>query len=358
VVACVLFLYPPIVTPMLVIWKDCLMAGFLVLGVAMFYDQRRNVRLGGLGVLFIASAMRYNALAATLPLVVFGFEWERGMRRLPKYAIAIGAWLAISALALGLNTLLTDRKMHFWASTFALADITGTLAHVDRHVPDEELRPLLAPTQIRIDRDYHVTLRSLYKPATSTQLIAGPDRLWTVPIAGIEPTPEPQREAIGRAWSEIVFGNAGAFLRYRADVFAEILGLRKKFEGATVMRRRSQVPERLAAMGIADTRSGFTMAAERALVWTDRKTSRFSPWLYAVLALVLLAFSRRNRDVLALLSSGLVMEASMFALGATPDYRYSHWLVITTCLSVAILIARRYALARHSSGTPAASPPA
>ena len=112
--------------------------------------------------------MRYNALAATLPLVLLVFEWERGKRWLRRYAIAIGAWLAITLLAFAINSALTDRKMYFWHSTLALADITGTLAYVDEDLPDAELRPLLAPTEIKIDHDIHASLRAKYRPDTFT----------------------------------------------------------------------------------------------------------------------------------------------------------------------------------------------
>jgi hypothetical protein len=67
----------------------------------------------------------------------------------------------------------------------------------------------------------------------------------------------------------------------------------------------------------------------------------FRPHLYVLLSLALLWFARRERFVLALLLSGLVMELTMLPLGATPDYRYSHWLVVTTCLSIVILVAKR-----------------
>jgi hypothetical protein len=63
--------------------------------------------------------------------------------------------------------------------------------------------------------------------------------------------------------------------------------------------------------------------------------------MYLVIALVLLPLAIRHRDVLALLLSGLGLEASLFPLAPTPDYRYSHWLVICTLLAIIMLTARR-----------------
>jgi hypothetical protein len=41
------------------------------------------------------------------------------------------------------------------------------------------------------------------------------------------------------------------------------------------------------------------------------------------------------------LLSGIGLEASLFLLAASPDYRYSHWLVVCTCIAIVMLVARR-----------------
>ena len=61
--------------------------------------------------------------------------------------------------------------------------------------------------------------------------------------------------------------------------------------------------------------------------------------LRAALARCCSGSAGRERDVLAIVLSGLCMELTMLRLGATPDYRYSHWLVVTTCLAIVMLIA-------------------
>lgn len=343
--ACVVLLFPPVLVPMAVIWKDCLMAGFLMLGVAGLLDARRNVRLAALVPIVLATALRYNALAATLPLVVLLFEWQPGKRWLVRYATAAGVWLAVAAGAFGINALLTDRKMHFWHSSIALADIVGTLAHVDRDIPDAELSPLLAPTQIRVTTDLHGTIRRSYKPYDFQQLISGDTRLWDVNISGDVPTPAPQREAIGRAWKALVSTYPGAFVAYRFDNFAETLGLRPKFRGATVVPHGWQYQGMLEYMGLAGGSTRFQDVTHRWNLSLAKHTRLFRPHAYLLLALLLLLLCRRQRDILAILASGICMELSMLPLGATPDYRYSHWLVTCTCVGLVMLFARRRALA-------------
>jgi hypothetical protein len=341
IAAGILLLFPPIGAALAVIWKDCLMAGFLVLGIALVLDARRGVRLAGLGLLLLATALRYNAFAATLPLVVLLFEWRPSIPALRRYAIAFAAWLAITVLAIGLDRMLVAKEMHFWSSSFALVDITGTLAKLEPDLPDAELAPLLAPTQIQVDRDYHATIRAHYTPGDFIKVVGPPPGLWNVTLSGTEPLPAAQRDAIGHAWHDIVLGHPAAYLRYRFDSFAEVLGLRRKFAGTVLLPRHWQHRDALARFAIDDVEPPLAAAGETVAWWFVHRTPFARPWFYAVLALALLGFARRDREVLALLASGLLLESSLVFLAVTPDYRYSHWLTVTTCLALLLLVARR-----------------
>jgi len=341
VAAGLLLLFPPIGATLAVIWKDCMMAGFLVLGIALVLDARRGVRIAGLALLMLATAFRYNAFAATLPLVALLFEWRPGLATLRRYALALAVWIAITLLALGLDRALVSKEMHFWSSSFALADITGTLAKLEPDLPDSELAPLLLPTQIQVERDFHATIRAHYTPGDLAKLIGPPPALWNVALNSGEPMPEAQRDALGRAWHEIVLGHPVAYLRYRVDSFAEVLGLRRKFAGTAVMPRHWQRHDALARFAIDDVRPPLADAGEAVAWWFIHRTPLSRPWFYLVLALALVGFALHDREVLALLASGLLLESSLLILGATPDYRYSHWLTVTTCLALILLVARR-----------------
>jgi hypothetical protein len=338
IVACVVLLFPPVLAPLAVIWKDCIMAGLLVLGIPLVLSENRRVRLLGLALFVLATAFRYNALAATLPLVVLLFEWKPGQRWFVRYGIGAGAWLACVVLAMGLNVALTDKKVHLQAAS-EIVDITGVLAKVDGTIPDSELEPLLAPTEITVHVNIHESVRRAYKPGDFQHLISGEGALWSVPIT--EPMPPARRAAIHHAWKTLVANHFRAYLTYRSDTFAELLGLRRKFLGATVVRHTAQYPGMLDYMGVGRGTSRFQEIGESITMWTAKKTRLFRPHLYMILSLVLLIFARRERVVLALLLSGLLIELSMFLLGWTPDFRYSHWLVTCTVLSMALLIARR-----------------
>ena len=119
---------------------------------------------------------------------------------------------------------LTDREMHFWHQSMALADIVGVLQFVDGTLPDAELAPLLAPTEIRVDKDYHQRIRWMYRADDFQQLISGDTKLWDVPWYA--PMPEARRDAISRAWFTLVKTYPRAFLTYRLENFGEILGVK------------------------------------------------------------------------------------------------------------------------------------
>ena len=84
-----LFLFPPVMLVMPVIWKDAPMTGLLLLGAALLDAERRRVRIMALLALAGATALRYNAFAATFPLIVLMFEWRPGLGWVRRYAIGL-----------------------------------------------------------------------------------------------------------------------------------------------------------------------------------------------------------------------------------------------------------------------------
>ncbi|HVK84580.1 MAG TPA: hypothetical protein VM513_10765 [Kofleriaceae bacterium] len=333
--------FPPVMAPMAVIWKDCLMAGFLALGIGALPSERRWVRVAALLSLMLATAFRYNAFAATLPVVVLVFEWRPGLPRVRRYAIAAGAWLAITMTAFGLNAALTDRKMHFWHSSLAVFDIVGTLAHVDA-VPDAELEKLFADTGLRVHGDLHAKLRTAYTPRDFMPIIAKRHALWSLPIMGTTPAPQAQRDAIEVLWWDVVTEHPGAYLQHRFAVLSEVLCLGEVGRPPLAVTPRDvRIPQLAGALGVS---TEWSPAQRTATAWLEgiaEHTPLFVPWLYAVLAIVWLLLTRGSRDVFALLASGLLLELTLLFLAPSPDYRYSHWLVICTTIGMVQLTARR-----------------
>jgi hypothetical protein len=348
---CAVFVSPMVLTVMAVIWKDCIMAGLLAAGIAGLLSRRRWARLAGLAAMLGAAAFRYNAFGATLPLVVLLFEWRPGLRWLPRYALSTAAWLATTFAAFGINGALTDKPMHYWSSSLAVFDIAGTLANVDGVLPDATLRAELAGTRILVDHDIHAAIRAAYTPRDFFPLLTSPEhRLWILPIDGYEPAPEAQRDAIERAFRDVVATYPWAYVKHRMAVMVEVLDLRVTRSMGAVTPREVKYVDAAKALGLTTRWSGVQLALTQAMRWVSRHTPLYTPWVYLVLTLVLIPLAWRQRDVLAMLLSGLVMEGSLVPLVHSRDYRYSHWMVITTIVSCIVLATRRRRARRRPAG--------
>jgi hypothetical protein len=114
-----------------------------------------------------------------------------------------------------------------------------------------------------------------------------------------------------------------------------------------ILGRKIHLPEYHVQLGLGTGWSWLQLAMTRWLTAVWRSIPIFLPWMYAAVALLLLPLARRHRDVLALLLSGLGLELSLLPFAATADYRYSHWMVVCTCIAAIALTARRARAASH-----------
>jgi hypothetical protein len=287
--------------------------------------------------------MRYNAPAATLPLVLLLFRWFDATTwklRLANVGIALAAWLSITAIPFAVNAALTDQKMYLWHSTVAVFDIAGTIAHVDEPLSDDELRAQLVGTEIQRDRDLQAAIQARYVPYDYDPLIVE-GGLWKLPVLGRTPAPEPQRDAIARAFREIVGAHPGAYLRHRLDCFAEVIGLHTHSPGSLMRGHHNQFESVLQSQKLASGASHTQERLEHWVSWLAVHTPLFHAWIYLAIALCLLPLAWRQRDLLALLLSGIFLEGTLLVFAASADYRYSHWLVVCTLISAVMLGARR-----------------
>jgi len=346
-----LFLYPPVMLLFPVIWKDSPMTGFLLVGACLLHAERRWVRIAGLVALAATTALRYNAFAATFPLIVMVFEWKPGMHWLRRYAISTAAWLATTLAAFGFNEAIVDKKVHFWHSTLAVFDIVGTLAFVDEDIPDAELERTFAGTELRAHHDIHGAIRRIYRPDDCLQIVMEDKHpiLWQLPINGYVPAPQSQRDAIERAYVDVITAHPVAFLKHRFTVMGEVLWLGDDRPAAVIRSRTFAFPDYHNQLGMGTGWSKLQSKMTKAMNAVWKHTPIFLPWIYAVVAVLLLPLAFRHRDVLALLLSGLALELSLLALAATPDYRYSHWMITTVGIATIVLTARRARAARALS---------
>ena len=334
VLAIVVLGFPPVLAPMAVIWKDSQMAAYLLLGYALVLDRRRAVRCIGIALLALATAMRDNAAAATLPLLVFGFVWSLDQRWWTRLALSILVWLGITAAATATNRGLTDTHVHAWHTSIAPADIAGVL-RFSRSYSDAELLPVLDGTPLIVHDGIRTNARRYYSPISWWRVMNGPNRLFNWP------TTELERDSIGRAWRMLVLANPFAYAVHRFHVFREVLGLSASPPFDPVCETR--VPGGYGPpLHIDSSPSGIQVSVGAALMWLAGHTFLFRAYGYAALALVLVVLARRKRTVLALVLSGLAYELSLLPFAPSPDVRYSHWLITTTVIAALIVTAERW----------------
>ena len=342
-VAVAILMFPPVVAVMVVMWKDPMMAGALMLSAALLLSPRKGVRLWGLALAVLATGVRFNALAATFGLIVVLFEWKP-LPRLKRYALAFGVWVAVTVVAFGINKLITDQETHFFETTL-VDDIIGTLNYVEGERPDSELRATLAGMNLRLDTNIHAGLRRAYRSDTMLWYVVGANRVFDLPLADVEPPSAAMRARMTEVWKQVVFENFGAYVRYRIDRFRVVIGL--EADGETtwstehlIVTHDYQDKATIFTYGVATTTSAVQGTIDEGLEYLSH-TWLFRPYLYLFLTLVLLVLARRHAVARALLLSGLGIEMSLFFLAHSPDYRYSHWMICTTILAAILLFAAR-----------------
>jgi len=326
-------LAPPVLATIAVIWPESLLAALGIAAAALFCAERRWPRWLGLGLVFFGSSLGHGAAFALLPIVVALCDVSPWRRRWPRYAIALALWAVLAAGAAQVNDALIGAHTHKDDIALSMDDIAGTLANAGP-LDDDAVRAdltgvALVPSSALQERARDVAGH----PERYTDAASG---LFTAPA-----TPE-QIAALMRARVAIVLAHPWAYLAQRWRVAQRVLGLHRprtwlpiytSFLGAT-----SQWPF---AAHLAQ--HSLVQRALVAFVTALSRTPLFHPYLYALLAIMLLplAIAWRSRLAVTLLAAGLVGEIAMLVTTQAPELRYSLWLIVTTVIAIPLLIAAR-----------------
>jgi len=338
--------FPPVLADLAVIWKDTQMTAYLVLGIALLTSPRRGVRLGGLALLSLATAMRYNALAITFAPVVLLFVWNPVHRWFVRYPLAVVAWIVITVTPAVVNDALVSERAYLWHDSIALFDLTGTLRYAP-DLPDTAVRDALAGTPLHATSDLQAAARTTPPGPYAASYGTGTyvPALWATTFQLFDPpTTMQQRDAIAAAWRRFVPAHLSAYLTYRWHVFREVIHLGDHHIPSAVYASFTDSLDRAgsaARIGHNAVSSHLQRWLHRAMAWIA-SSWLFRPWLYLALSLILLPLGR-DRIVFALALSGIANEAALFVLAPTVDYRYSIWLVVATLIVTASLVAGRSA---------------
>ena len=330
IAASAIFLFPYISGVTAVIAKDAMMAGPLLIGIAVL-DTRPRLALA---CMLFASLMRWNALAATCVPMLLLFKWTPAITGWRRYLIAAAAWLAVTAVAYEINEVMTDRREYLWYWSYAYEDIAGTMANMPP-MDDATMEQMLAGVPLRYHDHIYDRFKAVYNPASHYHLMRGPQRL--VDIA----QNEAERTAIAAAWNRFVLGHPEAYLKYRVDNFRLLLALDRppSFSNVYIWFNVIAAPEVVAELDHDAAPSRIQGLMRDASVWISL-TPLYFTYLYFGLLIFLLPFVLRLRFEAALALSALGYELQWFFLAATADLRYSQWMVLTTLVVAVMLVAR------------------
>jgi hypothetical protein len=327
IVAVLVTWFPPVSSVLAVIWKDSQLLGYATLGIALLARGGRRGQLAGLAALALASAMRHNAFTATFAPILLLFRWPEVTSRRHRYAVALGAWLAVTAAGFGVNRALTDVHTHPWTDAGQVWDVAGMIACAPP-IDDDEARELLAGTPFKPASDIQATIAAAYVPEL------GVFHLWDLHVLE-QVDNDAQRAAIDRAWWTLLRAHPGAYLAHRANEFAELIQLEPK--------DRHNIWIGIDAWG-RDLYQDRPTWYQRPLRTWQRWAGvdwLFWPWLYLLATLGMLVVAIRRRDVLvaALGLSGIGSELPLFLIAPGTSYRYSCWLVAMALFAAIALTA-------------------
>ena len=327
-----IFLWPPVFTLMAVVWKDALMAGVLVASFAALTSKHRRVQLAALAGLLYATLLRHNAIFAVTPLLVVIAPWpaQRGAWFRRGCALAIAVALFVSAQVI--NRTLADERTYPFTNSVAMLDIAGMLRYGDTR-SDAELLRMLDGVPL-VERD-NVQYRGLlaFNPEGWFDVVVGPKRLIHRPVT------QEQRVAVLAAWRRLLVADPIAYLKARARIYREVLGLRKHDHYHwQIMNAASEDVALLGGYGVHIARPAWQIELSYWLADVSASSLWFRAWPYLAIALALCIALRRNRIVLGVVASGLCYEAALFFVAPSVDFRYSTWLVICALLGLTVRV--------------------
>jgi hypothetical protein len=334
-------LLPPLIGPMLVVWKDIGMMAFFTATAALLAhaettDHKASFRiaLGSAFVcMFLGSAYRLNAFPAVLPFIVWMVRlgWPAA-RAAARWMIAgflmvalLGGVVALSTWRLPTFERLPPARVQIKCMVF---DLYG-MSHITREI-------LIPPEYYAAYPDYSIRdVDAVYNPEHVDYVFFGvasnaEARLLDVGIKKIATIPQ--------AWWKAVADHPVAYLRHRLRVFAELISL----HGRPVF-----YPTHPAVdpndLGVTHQPTKLTSGILSYLFGATRLVI-VRPWICYALALVGAGILLRRRPAgahvpLFLAASAMLYIGPFLVIGIAADLRFNCWAVAASVLALISMVA-------------------
>lgn len=324
---------PPALALLGVIWRDVLLASFWLLAAAISFiaaDKRPawRVPLQAAAIILIALGflLRPNALPAAPILVIYAL-WPGGFRF--RRSIAAYLPIALALYALIPSTyygLLNAKKQHPLHSIFVF-DLGGI-----SHFAKENQFPVTWTAEqnaLLLNGCYKPTFWDIYWYVDPCKFVM--ERLDRTPGEKIFGTPK-----LSQAWREAILKHPAAYVQHRAAFFWNLLTNRNLTMWAVEVQGGKPIfPERAA----------FNAFKSLHDLLYPTPVFRAWPWLLASLALILLAWRKRETAagvfVMAICGSATIYVMTLFPVGVASDFRYAYWSVLAVLAGIPVLFAQR-----------------
>lgn len=342
-------LFPPVVGILGAIWKDILMAAFLLLGFGAvnaytcFFATTQNKRIARpliicVAVFLLAAATRHNAFGAVFAGLWFLF-FEilahtnrltiRLMRSFGCALLTTSGVLVLSTITASAITADNNKIVPLWQA-LAVFDIVG-IAHHSKEFSSAEANKLKESAVIFQNKTLALDeLNETYRPSSLSRLYhhtsGGPFQLNKLSTD--------QQKILGDLWRSQIFSTPQFYLAHRWSVFRELLT-----SSHAMVYLHSRPQDKVAMPAYASIRRPKYQAIFNRVLNRLSKSFLFEPWLYLGISLLCVLFGRflleRGLAVCFFLPlSGLLYQASFFFLAGSRDYRYSHWMILACWAAV------------------------
>lgn len=327
ITAAAVLLFPPVFSPMAVIWPDSLMAGALLAGAGALLEPRWSWRIAGGALLAIACACRPEAALAIIPIVVLAVprgSWPR------RASIALAISIGLASVARLADWALTDTETYTWKQSLMVTDLVGTLRRA-RLTDEVAVTAALDGLPIADRSTIRDQLGGGHDVIDWWPLTHGDQRMFDLI------TTDEQSGALSAAWRRAISEHPRTYFAHRWLMTRNLLGVAGRWD--PVFDSFGDF-ELLAPLHHRATSSDWQYGMQQ-VVRAFARTPLFRPWLYLLLAVVAVILARRERVLRAVIASGLIYEVTLMVLAPSPDFRFSHWLICSTCTVLAAMIAVR-----------------
>jgi len=332
---------PPLLGPMLVVWKDVDVSACLCAAVACFLvadgaPKPRLAIVAGIVLLFAGAAYRLNAISAVVPLVAW-YSWRRGFIGLPRRrasTIGVSTFAGIVLAVVVVNGYrfpdLERLPSPGGLKNVMVHDLVAMSALTGKSLVPETTPPSITDDQI----EYY---RRIYDPR-HVNLVMANDR-----EGRIEKFFHVKDSVVYSAFLAAIREEPEAYARHRTTVFRTLVGATS---GSTFIPTHSGVDPN--EEGVMHRPTPFTRAVV-GYVWIASFALPGKPWLYYMLGAGAFAFALLRRGTsarcaaVAVATSGAFYLLPLYFVTPAADVRYNHWSIVCAVLVVAMAFAPRSA---------------